>query len=139
METVSVELRCIFTVFNHVCGDSGRVDDGGRYRAATSGIDSTLWHAATIVKKESNMPLAVVQMVMSVLCALTLFGFSICPRCLWNRHQSCVLAWVYVTSFAMGIMFLRDCRKLNYTVVPVLVWALGTYLCNLFYYESSLR
>mmetsp|Transcript_32812 Transcript_32812/g.80797 ORF Transcript_32812/g.80797 Transcript_32812/m.80797 type:complete len:304 (-) Transcript_32812:101-1012(-) len=106
---------------------------------AASGVDSTLWHAAVIVKKEPFMPLAVVQMVLSVLCAFTLTGFSIYPRCLWNRHQTCVLWWVYVTSFAMGIMFLRDFRKPNYTVVPALCWAFGTYLCNHFYYESSLN
>ena len=106
---------------------------------ATCGIDSTLWHAATIVKKEPNMLLAIVQMVLSCLSAFTLLGFSIFPRCLWNRHQTCVLWWVYVTSFAMGVMFLRDFRKPNYTVVPGLVWAIGTFLCNYFYYESSLR
>ena len=41
--------------------------------------------------------------------------------------------------YAMGVMFLRDCRKPNYTVVPPLVWALGTWLCNVFYFESTLR
>ena len=105
----------------------------------TSGVDSTLWHAAVVVKKEPVMPLAVLQMVLSVLCAITLTGFSIFPRCLWTRHQTCVLWWVYITSFAMGIMFLRDFRKPNYTCVPGLVWALGTYLCNYYYYESSLN
>lgn len=106
---------------------------------AASGIDSTLWHAVVVVKKEPNLPLAAVQMVLSVLCAITLTGFSIFPRCLWTRHQTCVLWWVYITSAAMAVMFLRDCRKPNYTVVPGLVWALGTWLCNVFYYESSLR
>jgi len=109
------------------------------FLVAASGIDSTLWHAAIIAKKEPFMPLAVVQMVLSVLSAITLAGFSVFPRCLWTRHQTCVVWWVYFTSAAMAVMFLRDFRKPTYTIVPALCWAIGTYWCAVFYRESSMN
>jgi hypothetical protein len=48
-------------------------------------VTATPWHAAVIVKKEPNMPLAILQMVLSVLCAITLTGFSIFPR--WGLYK----------------------------------------------------
>ena len=65
--------------------------------------------------------------------------FQCFPRCLWERHQSCVLLWVYATSFTMFLMFLRDSRKEKYSAIPLMCWSLGAFFCNLFYYESTFR
>jgi hypothetical protein len=109
------------------------------FHVAASGIDSTVWHAVMTVKKEPHTLFAAIQMISGVACAGALLGFSVFPRCLWSWHQSCVLLWVYATSFAMILMLFRDHRKEKYTAIPLIVWLLGAFLCNLFYYESSFR
>ena len=102
-------------------------------------VDSTIWHIVMTVKKEPHILLAAIQMVSGVACAGALLGFSVFPRCLWERHQSCVLLWVYATSFTMFLMFLRDSRKEKYSAIPLMCWSLGAFFCNLFYYESTFR
>ena len=109
------------------------------FHVAACGVDSTIWHVVMTVKKEPHILLAAIQMVSGVACAGALLGFSVFPRCLWERHQSCVLLWVYATSFTMFLMFLRDSRKEKYSAIPLICWSLGAFFCNLFYYESTFR
>ena len=109
------------------------------FQVASSGIDSTLWHAAITLKQEPRPFLAILQCALGLSCATTLFGFSILPRCLWDWHQECVLAWVSLTSAAMSINIARDYRNLDYTAFPAALWILGIFFCNFFYHESTLR
>ena len=109
------------------------------FQVASSGIDSTLWHAAITLKQEPRPFLAILQCALGLSCATTLFGFSILPRCLWDWHQACVLAWVSLTSAAMSINIARDYRNLDYTAFPAALWILGIFFCNFFYHESTLR
>lgn len=106
---------------------------------AAAGIDSTLWHAAVKFKTEPHVPLRILQLILSLACAGTLTGFSVFPRCLWDYHQTCVLWWVYASTAAILIMSLRDRKHPEHTWMPFLLWALGTWACNVFYNESSMR
>ena len=109
------------------------------FHVASSGIDSTLWHAVKVFKLEQHFLLSAVQVALNIGCAATLTGFSIFPRCLWDLHQACVLAWVCLTSAAMIVTFVRDFRKFDFSLIPSAFWTLSITFCCIFYSESTWR
>ncbi len=106
---------------------------------AAAGIDATLWNAVAFARHEPAPVIGVARMLLSLASALCLLGFSVIPRCLWAWHQGCVLWWVNVASGAMALACLRDRKRPGFSYAPCVLWAVGVFSCNYFYYGSSMQ